>query len=175
MRKGYLKMTKEELKNEIEKCEERLQTEQERLAGLREELNNSKYGGKRWKPKKGEAFYYVDLSGAIWGSPFDIPYDVDVYAQGNCFKTRGEAKFEAERRKVIAELSDFAEGDEAIWNGFVNHWLICYSVTRKEVSYDFYFAWKPEGLFFSSEEAAKAAVEAVGEDRVKKYYLRIKE
>lgn len=168
-------MTKEEIKKQIAECEERLKAEQERLAGLREELDKPEYGGKRWKPERGERYYCVTHCGEITTFLFNSSFDLDAYVQGNCFKTKEEAEFEVERRKVIAELSDYAEGDEAVWDGNTKHWFICYSFYEKEVVYDYYQTWKSVQLYFPSIEAAEAAVKAVGEERVKKYYLGIKE
>ncbi|MBR6271373.1 MAG: hypothetical protein IKR26_04395 [Lachnospiraceae bacterium] len=161
-------MTKEQISKEIKECEER-------LAKLREEMNKPEYGGRRWKPKAGDTYCCLPSDGNVAELHFDSEYDLDVYAHGNCFKTEEEARFEAERRKVIAELSDFAEGDEAVWDGNTGHWKIYYSFSEKKICYGRYFVMKEAVLYFPSAEAAKAAVEAVGEDRVKKYYLGIKE
>ena len=160
-------MTKEEIKKEIAECEEK-------LANLREKLDKPEYGGKRWKPKKNEEYYHIYPNGKIDRFFFDSGYDANVCTQGNCFKTKEEAEFEVERRKVIAELSDYAEGDEAVWDGTTGHWQIYYSFLFNRLSYNICFT-RTETLYFPSREAAEAAVKAVGEDRVKKYYLRIKE
>lgn len=160
-------MTKEEIKKEIAECEEKLKS-------LREELDKPEYGGKRWKPRCGEQYYCLNCTGAVSDTTFNSTCDSDVWAHGNCFKTGEEAEFEAERRKVIAELSDFAEGDDAIWDGNIGHWQIYYSFLFNRLSYDICFT-RTESLYFPSKKAAAAAVKAVGEERVKKYYLRIME
>lgn len=161
-------MTKEQISKEIKECEER-------LAKLREELNKSEYGGKRWKPRKGDICYYICDGGYIFSfscSEYD-PLAKDLFAIGNCFRTEEEAKFELERRKVIAELSDFAEGDDAMWNGKTMHWFIFYNVCEKNISYEYCLKWKSEKLYFPSIETVKTAIEAVGEERIKKYYLGV--
>lgn len=169
-------MTKEQISKEIKECEEKLKAEQERLAKLREELSKPEYGGKRWKPKRLERYYCIGINGDIWTFHFDSVHDSGAYAWGNCFKTKEEAEFELERRKVIAELSDFAEGDEAVWgDGGRRHWKIYYSFSEKKICYGCYFVMKAAALYFSSAEAAETAVKVVGEDRVKKYYLGVKE
>ncbi len=163
-------MTKEEIKKQIAECEEKLKS-------LREELDKTKCGGKRWKPAMGERYYCLNSDGSISNNRFGWENSLMAYLHGNCFKTREEAEFEVERRKVIAELSDYAEGDDAVWDGDTQHWYIYFNTYSilKTASYKSCSAMKLGTLYFRSEEAAKAAVKAVGEDRVKKYYLRIKE
>ena len=161
-------MTKEEIKKQIAECEEKLKS-------LREELDKPEYGGKRWKPMAHGSYYLLSAIGGIHGNLFDSEYDLSAYLQGNCFKTKEEAEFEAERRRVIAELSDFAEGDDAAWDKNAEHWYIYYSFYTKGIVYESWHLWKTPTLLFSSKEAAEAAVKAVGEERVKKYYLRVKE
>lgn len=161
-------MTKEEIKKEIAECEEKLKS-------LCEELDKPEYLSKRWKPEWREQYYCLTPTGAISGTFFKDVSDAYVCAQGNCFKTIEEAEFEAERRKVITELSDFAEGDEASWDGATWHWYIYYCFPEKRMLYDHCTAWKtPLQLYFPSKEAAEAAVKAVGKERVIKYYFGIK-
>ncbi|MBR6271389.1 MAG: hypothetical protein IKR26_04475 [Lachnospiraceae bacterium] len=159
-------MTKEEISKEIKECEQK-------LAKLREEMNKPEYGGKRWKPENGEEYYCISPNGKITRDLFFYECVSDVYLCGNCFKTREVAEFVLERRKVIAELSDYAEGDDAVWDGNIRHFYILYSFDAEKIIYDYWYTWKPAQLCFPSKEAAKAAVEAVGEERVKKYYLGV--
>ena len=161
-------MTKEKLKKEIADCEQK-------LAALREELDKPEYGGKRWKPENGEEYYCISPNGKITRDLFFYECISDVYLCGNCFKTKEEAEFVLERRKVIAELSDYAEGDDAVWDRNTGHWQFYYHLLFDHMAYIEYQMVKQAGLYFPSEEAAKAAVKAVGEERVKKYYLGIKE
>ena len=162
-------MTKEEVAKEIKECEMKLKN-------LREELNKPKYGGKRWKPGMGQRYWLIGIYGYVVGDKWDNhAIDNQAFNAGNAFPSEEAAKFELERRKVLAELSDYAEGDDAVWDRMKRHYLLCYDPATDHVKYDFNQSVKYPGLYFPSEEAAKAAVEAVGEGRVKKYYLGVKE
>ena len=163
-------MTKEQISKEIKECEER-------LAKLREEMNKPEYGGKRWKPKRGEKYYFICESGDLRYTWYKGDYiDKKMFLIGNRFKTKEEAEFAVERLKVIAELSDFAEGNEAVWDGDTGHWQIFYTffAPLQHLTCEECYTRKSEGLYFPSKEAAEAAVEAVGRERVKKYYLGVK-
>ena len=162
-------MTKEEVAEEIKACEERLKY-------LREELNKPEYDDKRPKLKMGEGFFYIGNSGYIFeGIWTDSEICRNVYALGNVFPTQEAAEFELERRKVIAELSDYAEGDDAVWDSITKHWYVWWDGDEKAITVTYGLNANFPGVSFPSEEAAKAAIEAVGEDRVKKYYLKVKE
>ena len=160
-------MTKEEVAEEIKACEERLKY-------LREELNKPEYDDKRPKLKMGEGFFYIGNSGYIFeGIWTDSEICRNVYALGNVFPTQEAAEFELERRKVIAELSRFAEGDDAVWDMAQRHYALYYDYTLNDIAWNYNLSIKQGGLYFPSVEATKAALEAVGEDRVKKYYLGV--
>ena len=161
-------MTKEEIKKEIAECEEKLKS-------LREELDRPEYGGRRWKPEEGEQYYSLSPICNVDRLVFNHVYDLKAYVFGNCFKTEKEARFELERRKVIAELSDYAEDDDAVWDGRQGHYQIYYNYALNHIECSLCVIYKWVGLHFPSQEAAYAAVEAVGEERVKKYYLGVKE
>lgn len=162
-------MTKEEISKAIVECEERLKY-------LREELNKPEYGGKRWKPKMGERYFYFTGCGEVYVNKWcGDNNDEKLYASGNIFPTQAAAEFEVERRKVIAELSDFAEGDDAVWDNQHEHWFMYYGLKSGVIKIDFHMMSKGAAMYFPSEEAARAAIEAVGEERVKKYYFGVRE
>ena len=125
----------------------------------------------------GEEYWSLIWGGKVLNYTWNgTPGDNDTLAIGNVFPTREAAEFEAERRRVIAELSDFAEGDDAVWDGNQKHWHIIYlGADVDPIWIDYGTMAKFAGLYFPSEEATKAAIEAVGEDRVKKYYLGVQE
>jgi len=162
-------MTKEEISKAIEECEKR-------LTELREELNKPAPVCKRWRPGQGERFFHAGATGDIYSIIWQGGIiDEKLYAFGNVFPSKKAAEFEIERRKVIAELSDFAEGDDAVWDGARYHYRFYYDFKSKSIEYSFGRNAKFANLYFPSEEAAKAAIKVVGEERVKKYYLEIKE
>lgn len=176
-------MTKEEIERRIRECaaeNEELKTHiaknEKEIAILREELNRPEYGGKRWKPKHGERYCCLVSSGHVtsyvW---YDADSDNDTLAIGNVFPTYEAAEFEAERRKVIAELSDYAEGEDAVWDMVQCHYMLYYDSTTDCIEVGFNQSLRDGNIFFPSRGAARAAIEAVGEERVKKYYLGVRE
>ena len=123
-----------------------------------------------------EKYWALTGDAAIFHFPWDgTNGDYAALAIGNVFPTNEAAKFEVERRKVIAELSDFAEGDDAVWNMDTKYWAICWDDDMQAIDVLYFLRIKPAGLLFPSEKAARAAIKAVGEERVKKYYLGVKE
>lgn len=131
---------------------------------------------KRWKPSLNERYYYVSGSGQIPHETWiDTPLDKNRYAIGNCFKTYEDAEFVLESLKVNAELRKFAERDGAKWGDDTEHYYIYYDFGEHIVD----TCWTRESacaeLYFATEQDAEKAIEAVGEKRIKKYYLGIKE
>ncbi len=59
-----------------------------------------------WKPKDGDAFYYIDSGGAIYRTKFSECYFPDLYhfKMGNCFKTREDA--EAHKGEIMKQLKE---------------------------------------------------------------------
>lgn len=131
---------------------------------------------RRWKPKRGKTYYFIssdgDIIGDIWA---ESPYDLLRFAIGNCFETREEAEFEVERLKVIAELKEFAESDDRQWDGATVHYNIFYKHNIDEVCVELWTSMRDDSIYFESRERVLEAIKAVGVDRIKKYYLRVKE
>lgn len=131
---------------------------------------------RRWKPKEHDTYYYIGPSGRVWSDEW-IGHAVDFcrYAIGNAFETKEEAEFVVERLKVIAELKEFAEPDDRKWDGHTKHYHIsCYGDTNTMSIFCCEVIKNPT-IYFESMEEAEKAIRTVGEDRIKKYYLRIKE
>lgn len=56
----------------------------------------------KWKPKQGEAYYYVDCTGDVCSSQWKKePDDLDCYNFGNCFRTSNEAEVMAKKIKNL--------------------------------------------------------------------------
>lgn len=157
----------------------------ERLATMKKEFMNvfnkmylnSLYGiNANICPEDEATFYFVNSFGQVvkdtWG---DTIRDNQKFAIGNYFKTEKEAYFEAERRKVIAELERFAEPKDSVWDGKKAHWSIYYDIEDKCLTFSAGYIFKHGHLYFASDYDARKAVKAVGEQRFKKYYLRVEE
>ena len=137
---------------------------------------------KDWKPKKGNKYYYIGSAGSIFN--YDCREDILDAAHfniGNYFKTEEDAKHILEKLKVIHELQKFAyennEG-EIDWKNFNQcKYYLVYDTEDEElyVDYAVYCKREPLNIYFTSFKIAKRAIEAVGEDRIKKYYFNVED
>ena len=91
------------------------------------------------------------------------------------FVQKKEAEFALEKLKVIHELKQFAEPKNTVWDFGECHYVIYYNCTRKIIDYNYSMLNKYLDITFATEEMARKAVEAVGEDRIKKYYFGVEE
>ena len=95
---------------------------------------------------------------------------------GNVFLTEEDAKFASERLKVIAELKKYAKkfSDEEWLNQSIEKHYIIFDYEDHVINIGYVCVTKVSDIYFESEEKAQEAIESVGEDRVKKYYLGVK-
>lgn len=138
---------------------------------------------KYWKPKESERYYFIDAYQEGIGNDTNDGTDVDDFrlSIGNYFKTKEEAEHMVEKLKVIHELQKFAYENnerENDWNNFsqTKFYLIYDSeVNNILVDYSSCTRTHPFNIYFTSFKIAKRAIEAVGEDRIKKYYFDVEE
>ena len=137
---------------------------------------------KDWKPKKGDTYYYIGSVGSIFN--YDCCEDILDEAHfniGNYFKTEEDAKHMVEKFKVIRELQKFANENnekEIDWKNFNQcKYYLVYDTEDGElyVDYAVYCKREPFNIYFTSFKVAKRAIEAVGEDRIKKYYFNVED
>lgn len=145
----------------------------QKVADTNKEENKKKDANKRWKPKFGENYFRIDSCDDIallrWDN--DI-IDNKYYNFRNIYKTKEEAEFEVERRKVMIELQNYADEH----NGEIEHPAYAFWIALNEdeitVETESYLA--PVGtVLFSNEDTAYDAIEAIGEDRILRYMFRI--
>lgn len=105
----------------------------------------------------------------------NAPFDQKIMTMGNYFATREEAMFETERLKVLAEMKDFEESPERKWNRDNDHYYITWNHLEKEIYIDFELDLKHDDIYFESLKKAQECIDKIGINRIKKYYLRIKE
>lgn len=82
-----------------------------------------------------------------------------------------------EQLKVLAELKEYADDDKE-WNNDNEHWCISYNTDRRSIDNDNCFHYSihtPFNLYFSSKEQAQKAIDAIGEERLKKYYFCVED
>lgn len=125
-------------------------------------------------PKLGDEYWYLNPGGQVCRGVWDgITADRMRLEIGNVFKTREEAEFESEKRLVIAELKKYAEPKDREWNGMNKHFYFRLKTETNEICVDTDCRFKTATLHFESLEKTAEAIRAIGEDRIKKYYLGI--
>lgn len=134
---------------------------------------------KVWKPKDLESYYRLNSTGCVREDYWcNNENDKGAYAIGNCFQTQEEAMFEVERLKVIAELKRYAieHNEELDWNNRdQDKYYIFYNCEHREIDWHWESLTKTKLIHFSGVKVIRGAIEAIGEDRIKKYYLGVVE
>ena len=144
------------------------------LANLNKEEQEKKEIKKRWRPNLGEIYFRINWDDIVSLTWENDTYDNKYYNTRNVFKTIEEAEFEVERRKIMAELQNYADEH----NGEIAHpsyafWLALdeddMSITVENDSF-----LPPVGtVLFSNGDIAYDAIETIGEDRILKYMFRV--
>ena len=162
-------MNKQEILEEIAELKDRLNKLEKMYDSL--ELPN-----KRWRGENGDVYYFIGAGGKVClDRDNEVTEDGMRYALGNYFKTKGEAEFEAERLKVIAELKEWATPiSEFTWSDDTRKYaLVVVNMGESScLEVGFYYTNQVSDLYFESKEVAKRAIESIGEERIIKYYFR---
>lgn len=173
-------MTQKEHDEKVNDLRVSLVEAEKQIQDIREELDKLdkieiEPESRRWKPKCGQRYYYITPDGRIFNDLWvGNRYDLLKFAIGNCFETKEEAEFEVERLKVIAELKEFAEPNDSPWDGCKSHYHIGCCGDTKHIEISGNLIYRLPTIYFESREKAEEAIKAVGEDRIKKYCLRVK-
>lgn len=125
--------------------------------------------------KYGDEYFFFTESGirrSVWHD------EMTCYARlgiGNVFLTEKDAEFAYERLMVIAELKKYAKefSDEEWKKSNLSKYSIRYDCQDFRVCASCCFLSKGAEIYFESIQKAQEAIKAVGEDRVKKYYLGV--
>lgn len=134
------------------------------------------YKKKQIWPRHDDTYYYVSACGETSGTLFiNTAFDKGCLSYGNCFKTQEEAKFKAEQLKVLHELEELADDDQP-W-GNLKYYGIFYVHDFNDIVAECWISYQhlPSTYYFKSYESAKAAIDKIGKDRLKKYYFCIPE
>lgn len=137
---------------------------------------------KMWEPKIKENYYLIVHTGRIGCYSYDDD-DTDKRFQsiGNCFQTEEQAEFMVEKLKIIHELKTFAvenNEEEINWNDDgQKKFFLYYSYSANQVLVNYVISMKenPFNVYFTSESIAEKSVEAIGEERLIKYYFEVEE
>lgn len=132
---------------------------------------------KKWKPEKGENYYYIMSCGEIESQYFNnIEADKFRILTNNYFKTREEAEFRLEQIKVYNELKNFADenNEEIDWECDEPKYYCYFSSISKNLVISDISRMKDIGqIYFSSRELAEQAIKKVGVARIKKYLFGV--
>lgn len=161
---------KQKILNDIEEA-------QRKLDEARKKLDEYNTGYKRWKPKEGEAFWYIDSSGSVNYTRFmsGIGADTEKFENYNCFKTEGEALQEAEKILVRRQLEDIAKrlnkGEKIDWNDVdQNKYFILFNHWQDTIILE--HGWKNKccgAIYCLDKNFLDIAKREIGEDRLIKY------
>lgn len=126
----------------------------------------------------GDRYFFLTASGIVQGGIWwNDDSNFDRERIGNAFLTIEDAKFASERLKVIAELKKYAKefSDEEWMDPRIGKYYIAFDYEDHVINIGYMCFTKVSDIYFETEEKAREAIEAVGKDRVKKYYLGVKE
>lgn len=130
-----------------------------------------------WDLKDGDVYFYIDLMGYVCHVNWDNgQYDNVTRNLGNAFLTLEEAEFEKKRREVYATVKLYAyEFSDDEWNNFnMYKYYPFYDYTYCCIATNSNNIHRDSKLYFKSEKDIEKAIEAVGEEYFKKYYLGVK-
>lgn len=137
---------------------------------------------KWWEPKVNEQYFYIRSTGIVdYHNCDNDKVDKLFQSFGNCFQTVKEAKFMVEKLKIIHELKTFAvenNEEEINWNDDgQKKFFLYYSYSANQVLVNYVISMKenPFNVYFTSESIAEKSVEAIGEERLIKYYFEVEE
>ena len=137
----------------------------------------------RPKPSFGDNYWFITSQGTVFDDTWDNNnIDDRRYAIGNVYCSEEEANFELEKKLITQELKDFAleHNDGKIdWENSNNKYYICLSYfSRSYYSQAFElnigvtrFYKDGDTIYFTSEEIAQQAIDAIGKERLMKYYF----
>lgn len=157
----------EELLKELEEAKAK-------IAEIEKKIEEKKTETDRWKPRTAEEYWWTDSGGLINRGVWDDDgIDNGRWRINNCYQTKEECEFTKEKLKVMAELKGYKESKYRKWDGDNNHYHIYYNYIYGEVDISYSQIDKRNEIYFESREKAQQAIDAVGEERIKKYYLEV--
>ena len=124
-----------------------------------------------WKPEWDEFYWYIDSRGYAsrtrWRNGGEDKYRLSI---NEIYKTREDTEFAMEKKVVIGQLERLAKESGELSD--IRYIIGCYSgqlfsqTTNMAVG-------KFNIIYFATEESCKKAIETVGEDKIRKYYLGV--
>lgn len=125
--------------------------------------------------KDGDKLYYIELDGNVLNRDYyGDSVDINSFMLGNVFKTREEAEFEIERRKIEAKLLSLGgtrDGRENITE--MNYVLYCTPQGKLDIGMVYGKFLHQGNIYFKDRNILKNVIKIIGEKRIKKYLFYI--
>lgn len=146
--------------------QEEIKALKERIAELEEQAKEEQEF-----PQKYDDYWYVDDDTEVLSQKWhNSEYDEGRLSIDNIFKTKEQAQFAVEKLKVEAELRKFSRPFKENDN---NYYIELY-LLDKTISIDSSDCFQTQGtIYFESTTIANEAIEAIGENRIKKYIFGV--
>ena len=149
--------------------QEELKALKDRIAELEEQAKEEQEF-----PQEGHWYWHITSDAGIGINSWEggLEFEKEQLSIGNVFRTKDQAEFEVEKLKVEAELRKFSrpfkEDDD-------NYYIEIY-LPNKKLSIDRSEFFKTQGtIYFESTTIANEAIDAIGENRIKKYIFGVEE
>ena len=149
-----------------------------------EKLKSEQQMGKIWKPiKVGDVYYYIDRYSGVGCAKIDDIHDLEIADYdikcGNCYLTREQAEFEANREKYTRLFRQCVEqhSEPLDWKKLKQEkWYIYYDYVNDIIRFEYYETSKDLfTIYASSEKVLREAIQFIGEDNFKKYILEVED
>lgn len=126
-----------------------------------------------WDLKVGNKYYFIDdAQGIIESIWVNETIDINRRNFGNCFLTRKDAEFEVMRRKVETTLLKYGRRE---FKPRQNNYCLVYDSINKEIEESCYVEYNIQVfIYFDTKELLNHAINAAGEDNIKKYIFGVK-
>lgn len=117
-----------------------------------------------WKPITSEKYFFTysdgDVDSVIWT---ENKADKGRYGLRNVFRTKEDAEFEVERRKIITELQNYADDHNGEISNLSDAFWIAFDENDMSITVETDSYLPPVGaVLFSDADTAYDAIEAIG-------------
>ena len=125
-----------------------------------------------WELGKSDKYWVLNEYGNVIEYTWrDDDVDKKLRRQGNAFLTEEEAEFEAKRREVVTKVRKYARP----FKRGRNQYIPCYDHNSEKIG-KYCVGFNQENVdHFDTQEDIYKAIEEVGEEDFKKYYLGVKD
>ena len=122
-------------------------------------------------PQRGEKYHFIEANGGVnWFQWNGSGFGLRAKDIGNLFHTKEQAEFAVEKLKVEAELRKFSRPfKEDEYNYFIQIHPSHNNIVTDSDDY-----YQTQGtIYFESTTIANEAIDAIGENRIKKYIFGV--